>query len=105
MQKYVLAYHGAPEFKSPEEGQAHMQQWRSWMESLGNAIVDPGLPVGKSTTVTRDGIVDNGGADPISGFTVLQADSLSATLDMAKACPHVKAGGHIEVAPAMDMEM
>ena len=105
MQKFMLAYHGNPEFASPEEGQAHMQLWRSWMESLGSAIVDPGMPVGKSSTVTRDGVIDNGGANPISGFTVLQADNLAAALDMAKACPHVKAGGHIEVAPTIDMEM
>jgi hypothetical protein len=103
MQKYVLAYHGNPEFSSPEAGQQHMQKWQKWMESLGSSIVDPGMPVGKSSTVSKDGVVDNGGPDPISGYTVLQADTEEAVLEMAKACPHIAAGGRIEVAPAMEM--
>ena len=105
MQKYVLAYHGSPQLKSPEDGQKHMQQWRSWMNGLGDAVVDPGVPVGKSKTVSRAGVTNDGGSNPLSGYTVVQAQDIDEALAMAMACPHVTAGGTIEVAPVMNMDM
>ncbi len=105
MTKFVFAYHGGPSSMSPEEGKAHMAQWMAWMQGLGDAVVDPGLPVGKSKTVSRDGVTDDGGSNPLSGFTVVQADTIEAAVDMAKRCPHVAIGGTIEVAPAFDMPM
>ena len=61
MPKFVFAYHGGPTSMTPEEGKAHMGKWKAWMESLGDAVVDRGLPVGKSKTVGRAGVTDDGG--------------------------------------------
>lgn len=106
MPKYVYAYHGAPNFETKEDGAAHMAAWQKWNAGLGDAVVDPGLPVGTSMTVTADGtIVDGGGANPISGITIVQADTMEGALEMAKSCPHITAGGSIEVAEAMELEM
>lgn len=105
MRKFVLAYHGGPKNMTQEEGAAHMANWKAWMEGLGDSVVDPGLPVGPSKTVSANGVADNGGSNPLSGFTVLQADSVDAALEMAGKCPHVVMGGTIEVAEAMQMEM
>lgn len=106
MPKYVYAYHGAPKFETKEDGAAHMVAWREWSAGLGSAVVDPGLPVGPSMTVQSDGsFVEGGGTNPISGITIVQADTMESALGMAKACPHISAGGSIEVAEAMDMEM
>jgi hypothetical protein len=63
------------------------------------------MPVGASKTVSSDGLADGGGSNPLSGITILQADTIEAACEMAKACPHVNIGGTIEVAQAMDMEM
>lgn len=105
MEKYVFVYHGGPKFASPEEGRVHMQRWMAWMEVLGTAVIDRGLAVGKSCTAARNGISDNGGPNPISGFTVIQAENMDAALEMASKSPHVDAGGSIEVAPVMRMAM
>lgn len=105
MPKFLLAYHGAPQFKSPEDGAKHMEQWKAWSSGLGDAVVDPGMPVGESKTVSANGVPDDGGSNPLSGITIVQADTIEAALGMAKACPHVSAGGTIEVAQALDMEM
>ena len=105
MTKFVFAYHGGPKSMTPEEGKAHMGKWMAWMESLGDAVVDRGLPVGKSKTVGPGGVTDDGGSNPLSGFTIVQADSIDAAVEMAKQSPHVDAGGTIEVAPAMGMPM
>ncbi len=103
MMKFIFAYHGGKQFESKEQGQAHMAKWMAWNEGLGSAVVDPGWPVGPSKTVTADGVVDNGGSNPLSGVTVIQADSMEAALEMAKACPHIDIGGSIEVAEAFQM--
>ncbi len=90
---------------TPEEGKAHMANWMAWMESLGDAVVDRGHAVGKSQTVSSDGISDGGGANPLSGYTLIQAADMAAATKMASASPHVQVGGTIEVAPVLDMSM
>ncbi|MEH6548179.1 MAG: hypothetical protein V7701_17220 [Sneathiella sp.] len=105
MPKFVLAYHGSPQFKTKEEGTAHMVAWRQWSQGLGDAVVDPGMPIGASKTVSATGVEDGGGANPLAGITILQAETIDAAVAMAQACPHLDAGGTIEVAEAMEMEM
>ena len=105
MPKYILVYHGGPENMTPDEGRQHMINWKAWSEGLGNAVVDPGMPVSVAKTVGPDGVTDGGGPNPISGITVVQADDFDAAIAMASACPHVSIGGTIEVAEAMDLPM
>ncbi|USG62562.1 hypothetical protein NBZ79_06185 [Sneathiella marina] len=105
MPKFVLAYHGSPQFDTKEDGANHMVAWKQWSESLGDAVVDPGMPVGASKTVSSAGIENGGGANPLAGITILQAETIDAAVVMAQSCPHIDAGGSIEVAEAMDMEM
>ena len=106
MPKFVLAYHGGKSSMSKEEGQEHMKKWKSWMDGMGDAVVNRGWPVGKSKTIGSDGRVsDGGGPNPLSGVSVIEADDFEAALEMAKKSPHLDIGGSMEVAEAMDMEM
>lgn len=105
MSKFVFAYHGGPKSMSQEEGAAHMKKWMAWMDGLGDAVVDRGVPVGPSKTVGSDGVTDDGGSNPLSGITMVQADSIDDAVAMAKDSPHIDVGGTIEVAQAMDMQM
>lgn len=105
MPKFVLAYHGNPDIKSKEEGAAHMAAWQAWSAGLGDAVIDPGMPVGVSKTITATGVEDGGGSNPLSGITIIQAANMDEAIAMAKDCPHISGSGTIEVAEAMDMEM
>lgn len=105
MQKFVLAYHGGPSSMSPEEGQKHMADWMAWMDGLGDAVIDRGVAVGQSSTVGPDGVSDDGGPNPLSGITTIEAVDLAAAIEMTKISPHITMGGTIEVAPVMDMSM
>ncbi len=105
MPKFVFAYHGGHQFKTQEEGAAHMVKWQAWSAGLGDAVVDPGMPFSGSKTVSAGGVADDGGANPLSGITIIQAETMEEALEMAKSCPHVNIGGTIEVAQAMDMQM
>lgn len=99
MPNFVFAFHGS---KRPENPTQYMARWRAWVESLGAALVNPVMPVGKSKTVGGNGVTDHGGSNPISGIAIVGADSMDAALAVAQRCPHLELGT-IEVAQVMEM--
>ncbi len=105
MAKYVFIYHGGSvQPSSPEEGLAIMQAWVQWFASMGDAVIDGGHPVGLSSTVNSDGSLSaGGGSNPVSGYSLIEATSLEDAHQKAKGSPHLKAGGTIEIAEAIDM--
>ena len=105
MPKFVLAYHGKPDIKNKEEGAAHMVAWKAWSAGLGDAVIDPGMPVGPSKTISINGVEDDGGSNPLSGITIIQAETMDDAIAMAKGCPHISGSGTIEIAEAMQMDM
>src|SRR5438552_13563272 len=48
MPKYLLAYHGGGMPETDEEKARVMEAWGTWYQELGQAIVDPGNPVGQA---------------------------------------------------------
>lgn len=102
MTQFVLAYIGGGQPATPEEGAAEKEKWRQWMEGLGKAIVNPGMPLGRTKTVSAKGVND-GGASQLTGFTIVEAASIDAAVAMAKDCPFLKYGA-IEVSQAMQMQ-
>ncbi len=102
MSSYIFAYHGGKKPETPEAGAELMARWKAWMGGLGDALVNPGNPVGMSKTVSSGGVSDDGGSNPLSGFSIVNADSMDAALEMAKGCPHLE-HGTIEVAEVMEM--
>lgn len=102
MPKYIFAYHGGKMPETQEEGARVMAAWTTWYEQMGSAVADGGAPVGPSKTVSSTGVSDDGGANPVSGYTLVNADNMDAALEMAKGCPILE-HGTVEVAEAMEM--
>ena len=107
MPNYLFIYHGGKTPDTPEEGQKAMEAWGAWYGGIGeDNVVDYGNPVGKSHTVSADGHVDNGGANPASGYTVIKADSHEAACAVAAKNPMVVDGsGSVEVAEIIELSM
>ena len=103
MPNYILAYHGGKKPESPEEGAKHMAKWKAWMTGLGDAMVNPGTPLGKSKTVSADGVSNDGGPNPLAGYSIVQADDIDSAVKMAITCPFLEMGT-IEVAQVMEMK-
>lgn len=81
-----------------------MKEWVDWMGSLGKALIDGGNPTGKSMTIAAGGKVsDGGGANAVSGYSIIEASDLDAAVKLAKSCPQTKSGGSIEVGELMPM--
>ena len=106
MTKYLFVYHGAtgPIPTDPAVIKAIHDAWGAWIGSLGSAAIDGGNPVGKSSTVKPDGsLAAGGGANPASGYSLIEASSLEDAHKKASGCPILKAGGSIEIAACIDM--
>jgi hypothetical protein len=103
MPQYMITYLGGDKPSSPEEGKAHMSKYRDWLSSLGDSAVSPANPLKDTRTVNSDGTVTSGGSTTMSGFTIIEADSMDAALQTAKRCPFLEIGGSLEVSELMQM--
>lgn len=98
MANFLLVYKGGgPPPASDEEGQKVMAAWMGWFGAMGDAVVDGGNPTSGSKSVASNGAVSDGAASGLTGYSVLKADSLDAAAKLAKGCPHLAAGGSVEV--------
>ena len=104
MPNYAFTYYGEPKFSSPEEGGKYMAKWQAWVGGLGDVMVDPGVPFGKSKTVSSSGVSDDAGSNRVTGFSIVKAESMDAALEIAKGCPHLE-HGTMGVHEAMEMSM
>lgn len=75
--------------------------WRrggKWYEDLGASIVDVGNPVGRAQTVSSDGsVTEGGGPNPVTGYTIIHAETVERAVELAKGCPILESGGSVEV--------
>lgn len=101
MPNYVFAYHNS---KRPHNPAQHMVRWNAWVAGLGGDLVNPGVALGKSKTVSADGVSDGGGSNPLAGFSIVRAENMDAAIALARGCPHLDFGT-IEIAEDMQMRM
>jgi len=103
MPQYVLTYLGGDKPSTPEEGKQHFAKYQQWLASLGDAAVSPANPFRNTSTVNPDGSVTGGSKTSMSGFTIVEADTMESALSIAKSCPFLEIGGSLEVSELMQM--
>jgi ferredoxin len=83
MKKFVFIYVGSMP-STPEVYEA----WGKWFESISDKIVDSGNPFGVGVEVTTAGTKTlPTGADSITGYTIIKAESLEVAEEAARGCP------------------
>ena len=96
MKKYVIFHYG---FETPT--QQIMDAWNKWFASIGDKIIDPGSPLGPGREISRSGTKDLPmGSGSLTGYTVINADSIDAAEQIAKGCPMITS---VKVYEAMSM--
>jgi hypothetical protein len=103
MSQYVIVYLGGDQPSSPEEGEQHYAKYRDWLSSLGDAAVSPANPFRDTHTINPDGTVTTGSTTAMSGYTIIDVESMEAALEIAKACPFLDIGGSLEVSELVKM--
>ncbi|MGI9357625.1 MAG: YciI family protein [Rhizobiaceae bacterium] len=102
MSEYIIAYLGGKKPDTPEQGAEHMAKWKAWLGGLGDAVVNPGTPLGASVIINSEGVSEDVRSDRLTGFSVVKAESLDAAVAIAKECPFLEMGT-LEVAEIMQM--
>jgi hypothetical protein len=98
MAKFLLIYHGGTPPQTDEEKDRVMAAWGQWSESLGDALVDIGNPLGPPKSIGADA------ADPASGFSILEAPDQDTAVKLAGGNPMAgEDGTRIDVHEAFKM--
>ena len=103
MAQYIITYLGGDQPSSPEEGRQYFAKYKEWLSSLGDSAVSPANPLKNTSTVHSDGTVTTGSTTSMSGYTIIEAESMEAALEIARACPFLEVGGSLEVSELMQM--
>src|SRR5260370_26980646 len=104
MAKYLFAYHGVSRPETKDAQAKVMAAWGEWFGSMGKAVINGGNPVGKSWTVKSNGsVAKDGGANPLSGYSPIEAQDYDEAAAKPKGCPLLASGRSVEIAEAIDM--
>ncbi len=88
MAKCLFIYHDGTYPTSDAEVKRVMEQWGAWIGALGATLLDGGNPVGRSYTVASDGTLgEGGGANPTSGYSLVEAADIEDAHRKARSCP------------------
>ncbi len=99
MSNYVLLYSGGNMAASESEREKINQEWMAWFKKLDKAVIDQGNPFAPTAkSIWEDGrIHDDADCPAASGYSIIQAMSLDAAIQMAKSCPGLRHGTKISV--------
>lgn len=74
----------------PEDMQKAMQPWIEWFKECGDGLLDRGMPLGNRKHVTSSGTSES--TSQITGYSMIQAESIEKALELAKKQPHLTMG-------------
>jgi hypothetical protein len=101
MAKFLITYHGGgPMPSDPHARQQMLDAFAKWAAGVGEAMIDPGAPLGPAKTVTSDGVTD-GEPGAAGGYTLLSADNLDEAVRLVRDHPFISRGGTLRVAEAI----
>lgn len=88
MKQFMILYNGPatpPDQMTPELVQKIMMGWKTWMEKLGDKMLDMGKPLTNGKVVVDDG--SEGKALELSGYSIIQAEDMDAALKLVEDHP------------------
>ncbi len=95
---------------TPQEYQNEINEHATWIKELGERY-HSGEPLeneaysirGKEKLVTDGPFIE--AKELVSGFYIINANSLEEAIELSKGCPILRLGGSVEVRPVMHFEM
>ena len=76
---------------TPEQMQEGMNAWMAWAGRCGDALVDMGSPLGTTAAVPAGSVSESD--EQVSGFSVLEADSMATATALVEGHPHFMTPG------------
>lgn len=107
MTKFMFVYHRPEQVGSnlsPEEGKKLMEKWQTWIAEgmregwlvdRGNGLTQEGRVVDANHAVVDGPFVES--KEIVGGFSIVRAETIDEATELAKGCPSLLSGGHVEV--------
>jgi hypothetical protein len=98
MAKFMVLYRSSVSARdqmanaTPEQMKAGMDAWTAWAGKAGDAIVDLGTPLAPAKRLGSGSPATAG--DDISGYSILQSDSVEALASLLEEHPHLHVPGN-----------
>lgn len=96
MANFLLLYHGGTNPQTDEDKKREMAAWTAWLASVDGDLVDEGNPTSNVKTVSAQGVAEFSG-NRVTGYGIIQADSLDHAIEKVKTVPIVAEGGSVDV--------
>jgi len=103
MPQFIMTYLGGDKPSTPEDGQKHFAKYQQWLSSLGDSVVSAMNPLKDTRTINPDGSVTDKSTTTMSGYTIIEADTMDVALTKAKACPFLEINGTLEISEIVQM--
>lgn len=112
MKQFMYLLRGGDDLNelSPEEMEAHMGLWKSWMGGLSEqGKLVGGLPLSKEgKQVSNGSMVTDGpfaaGKEVVGGYIIVNAETIDEAIQTSLGCPILKeTNGNVEVREMMEM--
>ncbi len=109
MSEFAFLFHGPPPSGTPQELQAQMEKWMTWMKDLGakGQMKNPGQALEPNGKIVKDRKknssdvrVDN---SLVGGVMFIEAPDLQRAIEISTGCPVFDSGGFVEVRPVMKL--
>ncbi len=101
MTSYLVTYHGGGMPETEEGRQQAMAAFGAWVGKVGDALADPGAPLGAAMTVSAAGVQPGTADGPVAGYSVLRADDIESAVSLVRDHPFVGRGGSLTVIDAV----
>ena len=101
MTNYLVTYHGGGMPETEEGRQQAMAAFGAWVGQVGDALSDPGAPLGAAMTVSAGGVHPGAADGPVAGYSVLRADDIESAVSLVRGHPFVARGGSLTVLEAV----
>ncbi len=103
MTKFIIVYFGGDRPASEEEGQMHMAKYMQWLGSLGERAISPANPLKNSHTLTANAQPKESSNSGMSGYTIVETETIEEAVALAQDCPFLDLGGTLEVSELIRM--
>ena len=103
MAQFIITYLGGNQPETPEEGRAHFDKYIKWINALGETVISAMNPLKDTHHIAPDGVVSSGSGTQMSGFTIIEAASIEAAVEITITCPFTEIGGSLEVSELVQM--
>ncbi|MGO8956668.1 MAG: hypothetical protein ACLQFR_04760 [Streptosporangiaceae bacterium] len=81
----------------PESMAGARDAFTQWAAKTGDALVEPGAPIGSTRTVSSSGTQDGPAAGPVNGWSVLEAANAEEAAQKLTDHPFIARGGVLQI--------